>query len=328
MEATIPLAALPLGPGDQGPAVRDLTSRLRSLGYTNPDLPGEFAEGTEAAVRSFQADHGLEPSGVCDQHTWAALVEAGFGLGDRLLCLTSPMMRGDDVARLQLELGALGFDAGRVDGIFGPMTQRALTEFQQNVGLVIDDVCGPETVAALRRLRPQAGTGTVAGVRERHELRQGSRAVDEIRVAIVHLGEAETVAGMVGADLRRLGADATVISDSEWSNLAQRVNEFDAQLCIAIVVADEPVQEVAFFETEGFSSHGGRRLGQLVLGEFPRTPVWTIGSLIGMRLPILRETKPPTVRIKIGPPEQVAEQRALLVSALARSIERWVSDPV
>ena len=83
------------------------------------------------------------------------------------------MLRGDDVAELQLRLGALGFDAGRVDGIFGPMTQRRSSDFQQNMGLVPDEVCGPDTVDALSRLQPRAGVGTVAGVRERHELRTG-----------------------------------------------------------------------------------------------------------------------------------------------------------
>jgi N-acetylmuramoyl-L-alanine amidase len=301
---------------------------LRALGFDTGGDVVEYATGTSDAVRSFQSDHGLEPSGICDGHTWAALVEAGFALGDRLLCLTTPMMRGDDVARLQLELGALGFDAGRVDGIFGPTTQQALSDFQQNVGLVTDEVCGPETVAALRRLAPQAGNGTIAGARERHQLRTSIRRVHDLRIVIAHLGEAETLAGMVGADLHRIGAHAAVFSDEDWSPLAQRVNAFDAQLCLALVVEESAVQEVSYFETEGFSSDGGRRLGQLVLAEFPRTPVWSLGTLTGMRLPILRETRPPTVRVKLGPPEQVAEHRALLASALGRAVQRWASDPV
>ena len=67
------------------------------------------------------------------------------------------MMRGDDVADLQLRLGALGFDAGRVDGILGPVTQTAIGEFQRNAGLVTDQVCGPETVEALVRLEGRGG---------------------------------------------------------------------------------------------------------------------------------------------------------------------------
>ena len=45
------------------------------------------------------------------------------------------MLRGDDVLDLQHQLNALGFDAGRDDGIFGPHTADALREFQRNVGV-------------------------------------------------------------------------------------------------------------------------------------------------------------------------------------------------
>jgi N-acetylmuramoyl-L-alanine amidase len=319
--------ALPLEPGASGRAVRDLTTRLRSLGLDPGGDPASYDSGTTAAVKEFQSSRGLEPDGVCDEHTWAALVEAGFHLGDRLLYLTSPMMRGDDVARLQLQLGALGFDAGRVDGIFGPMTQHALLDFQQNVGLVADEVCGPDTVAALSRLQPRAGHGTVAGVRERHLLRTQPRGLVGLRVAIVHQDAPEALVGTLGADLLRLGAQAAVFTGADWSSLAQEVNAFEAGLCVALVVDDLPAQEISYFETDGFSSDGGRRLGSLVLSEFPTTPTWTIGVLKGMRLPILRETRPPSVLVKVGPPSEVQEYRTLLASALGRAISRWASEP-
>ena len=86
---------------------------------TAADQPGAFGEPTEAAVRGFQERRGLRVDGICGPQTWASLVEAGFRPGDRLLYYTSPMLRGDDVAELQRRLSALGFDAGRVDGIFG-----------------------------------------------------------------------------------------------------------------------------------------------------------------------------------------------------------------
>ncbi|HKY14111.1 MAG TPA: peptidoglycan-binding protein [Microthrixaceae bacterium] len=307
--------------------MRDLTTRLRSLGFDTAGDATSYGDGTAAAVKEFQSSRGLDADGICDADTWAALVEAGYGLGDRLLYLTSPMSRGDDVARLQLQLGALGFDAGRVDGIFGPMTQRALLDFQQNVGLVADEVCGPDTVAALARLQPRAGLGTVAGVRERHLLRTQPRGLVGLRVALVHQGETDALVGTIGADLLRLGAQAAVLVDADWSALAQQVNEFDAGLCVALVVDQSAAQEICYFETEGFSSDGGRRLGSLVLAEFPTTPTWTIGVLKGMRLPILRETRPPTVVVRIGPPAEVLEHRALLASALGRAITRWASEP-
>ena len=70
-------------------------------------------------------------------------------LGDRLLFLTSPNLRGDDVAELQGGLNHIGFECGRVDGILGPRTARALQDFQHNCGLHDDGVCGPDTVRSL-----------------------------------------------------------------------------------------------------------------------------------------------------------------------------------
>ena len=100
-----------------------------------PTRPAQFGAGTEAAVRAFQEPRGLRVDGICGDETWASLVEAGYRLGDRLLYHRAPMLRGDDVAELQRLLGGLGFDAGRVDGIFGPDTAAALVEFQRNAGL-------------------------------------------------------------------------------------------------------------------------------------------------------------------------------------------------
>ncbi|HEX6312158.1 MAG TPA: peptidoglycan-binding protein, partial [Acidimicrobiia bacterium] len=164
-----------LARGDRGEAVRDLQQRLAALGHdSTADEPGEFGDATEAAVRAFQAARGLDVDGICGRHTWAGLVESGFALGDRMLYSRRPMLRGDDVAELQRRLNALGFDAGREDGILGDRTASALTEFQRNTGLAADGICGPTTIAALDRVGGMAA-GSVASVREREQLRRGPR---------------------------------------------------------------------------------------------------------------------------------------------------------
>ena len=160
--------------------MRDLQRRLARLSFdVAGDQLGRYGTATTEAVRAFQEHRGLRPDGVCGEQTWSALVEAGYRLGDRLLYLRQPMLRGDDVASLQRRLGALGFDAGRVDGIFGPRTQVALTEFQRNVGLTVDGVCGPATTDALARLgRRQDEREPVTVVREVEMLRQATRTLE------------------------------------------------------------------------------------------------------------------------------------------------------
>ena len=318
--------SLPLAPGADGPAVRDLTARLRAAGFDPTGELSHFGPETERALREFQASRGLDVGGVCDHDTWMALVEAGFSFGDRLLYLTSPMVRGDDVAELQLRLGALGFDAGRVDGIFGPMTQTALLEFQQNMGLVTDEVCGPDTVAALNRLHPRAGSSSVAGVRERHRLRSRASTLT-LKVCIAHLGEADLLAGAIAADLRQAGASVGITAGDDWSAIAQAVNEFGAEVCVALSIGAGSGCEVAYFETSGFQSAGGSQLAHLLAAELPSNPKWPLTTVVGKRLPILRETRPPTVAVRLGPADVVAEQRYLVAASIAGAVTRWSTTP-
>ena len=77
------------------------------------------------------------------------------------------MTRGDDVTELQRRLGSLGFDAGWLDGIFGPDTEAAVRDFQHNQGLTADGVVGRDTVHSLERISGRiTDDRTVAAVRE------------------------------------------------------------------------------------------------------------------------------------------------------------------
>lgn len=70
-------------------------------------------------------------------------------LASRFLRLMSPFMTGPDVAEVQERLRALGIYTGAVDGIFGPLTDAAVREFQRRNGLQVDGIVGPATYSAL-----------------------------------------------------------------------------------------------------------------------------------------------------------------------------------
>lgn len=141
--------------GDKGQDVVDIQRRLAYLGYNLglTHIDGFFALRTEAAVRRFQRDKNLPVTGIVDEKTWQSLVESTYRLGSRVLYLRSPFFRGDDVKQLQTWLNTLGFRTEPIDGVFGPSTEQAVREFQENIGLTCDGIVGPETVAALNNLR-------------------------------------------------------------------------------------------------------------------------------------------------------------------------------
>lgn len=160
--------------GDEGPAVAEIRAKLRAVGLLPADEAPEpvvavsatFDDVTDRAVREFQQQRGLPVDGIVGQNTYHALDEARWRLGDRILFyVPARLMAGDDVAALQQRLLDMGFDCGRVDGLFGVETDESLREFQRNVGLVADGTCGPATFKALNQL-----SRTVVGGRP-HEMR-------------------------------------------------------------------------------------------------------------------------------------------------------------
>jgi len=237
------------------------------------------------------------------------------------------MMRGDDVSELQLRLGALGFDAGRVDGILGFVTQQAVADFQRNAGLVGDKVCGPETVEALVRLEGRAGSATVTGVRERDRLRRRSGSSAALKVAVGSVGPVHPVLSGFAAGLQQAGTSTLLLDHDDWSAHATATNEFAADLFIGLVLSDEPVVEACYFSVPGYESDGGRRLAELIVGELPAAPGWGVGTVRGMRLQILRETRPPAVVVKLGNLQMVDSSEALVIASLHRALEAWATDP-
>lgn len=57
--------------------------------------------------------------------------------------------KGEAVKRAQGNLNARGYEQGRVDGLFGPKTHRAVTWYQSDRGLTADGIVGPRTWARL-----------------------------------------------------------------------------------------------------------------------------------------------------------------------------------
>ncbi|MCU0267047.1 MAG: peptidoglycan-binding protein [Acidimicrobiales bacterium] len=319
---------LPLREGVHGVAVRDLQHRLTALGFECAGETAGFGARTRAAVEAFQRHRGLVDDGVCGTDTWSALVEAGYRLGDRLLYLRAPMLRGDDVVDLQLHLDSLGFDAGRPDGIFGPDTERALRDFQRNAGLSVDGVCGPDVLAALRRLgAATTGPSGVAGVRERNRLLSASRAHRGRRIAIGQDGQLGGIARAVERALAADGVEVRCLADADPSGQAGAANDFDAELFVGLALSPDTTRRAAYYAAPGFESAGGRHLAEL-LAERVGPVVESSFAVVGMRVPVLRETRMPAVLCHLGPTVPPAQCSTDVAEAVAHALLCWLDEPL
>jgi N-acetylmuramoyl-L-alanine amidase len=327
MDETFEREALALGASGDG--VADLHARLTLAGYLVETVHlDRFEEATHDAVVAFQRRRSMEPTGIVDDETWESLIEAGHHFGERLMCRRTPMMRGDDVAELQFMLGSLGFDAGWIDGIFGGDTEYAVADFQRNAGLPVDGVAGPTTCATLTRLRLSANAARpVAAVRERDVLRNGRPGLVGRRIVVGDLGVSPTAAGAIGAALRREGARVLLLHHPNGSTHARAANQFDAELYLGVAVTDADSCQALFYETDTFSSYGGRHLASLAMDNLSlalRVP----GTVAGSRAPVLRETRMPAVLFRIGPPGRLSSQQEPVTDALLRSMNAWVVQPI
>lgn len=303
--------------------MRDLHRKLAAAGQLDIAPTEEYTDATAQAVKRFQQSRGLLADGVCGAGTWAALVEAGHRLGDRLLYLRTPYQRGEDVADLQRRLGTLGFSAGRVDGILGPDTAAAISALQENVGLTADGICGPDTAAILERI--PAGDGhSMEMLLERERLRSRPRLLSAAPIALAGSDSLVEAAARV---LRRRGASVLVLVQRDGSEVAAAANELGTSVLLDVQLTDERSCENFYFETAGFTSSGGKRLAELLasaLGSVLDVPSTTAG----MRLPLLRESRMPAVACLLGPPPVVVEQQGVLAERIAQSLVDWIAQPL
>lgn len=323
--------ALPFRLGAQGLPIRDVQERLSRSGFDpTPDPAGTFDVGTEEALRRFQTARQIHSDGVCGPETWHALTDATWKLGDRLLYLCKPMLRGDDVSELQLRLSKLGFDTGRVDGILGPDTQDALLDFQRNWDLTTDGIAGPEVVIALDRLSSRGGSITKASVVEHEALRHAPRSLTQRKILIAERGGLGALADGLKRSLRALGADALVTHHPDDSVQAREANDFGAELFLALRLRDEPGVHSTYWSTTGYESGGGRRLAHFIVtscqAELEFDPPAITSS--GMRHAVLRETRMPAVVCELGPPSLAVAGAAQIVHALNTAIAWWVAEPI
>ena len=299
----------------------------------------------EAQIRSFQQERGLSVTGALDAITVRALEEARWKLGDRSLNLQeSPLMRGDDVAELQSRLTQMGFDCGRVDGIYGPRLETGVKEFQKSVGISVDGKCGPATIISLLRLNRIVSGGAPTAMRESATQRNRGPALANKIIVLNPDGNNETVYDVaLRTEGRLLALGSSVFLTKGASNNPSELeritftNQSNADLMISLHVdnyKNENAHGAATYyygsDVHGIHSIVGERFASLVQREIcART------DLVNCRThakawDLLRLTKAPAVQIDLGYSSNPgdtnrlsrAEFRDVIAEALVIAIQR------
>ena len=240
--------------------------------------------------------------------------------------MRTPNIRGDDIAELQTLLNRLGFNCGRVDGIFGPLTVHAISDFQTNIGVDANGICTPELVQHIKRMSSQTGEGPgVALVRESVDL----SAHTDANAARIVIGFFPGAAGVAHALTRRVREQhpLTTTVDSDASTQAMTANRFLADVYVGIEDADAASCTIYFYEVPTFTSVGGRNLAHHIASAI-RTRVPELAVHVqGVRHSVLRETRMHAVLCSLGPSDVVSLKTNALSIAINEALELWRQDP-
>lgn len=229
--------------GMQGPAVEDVQTRLASLGYAidEHELEGsDYGASTAKAVSDFRVVSGLATGDEVDSVCWSALVDTSYKLGDRTLYLRLPNFHGADVRALQQALNVLGFACGIDDGYFGPHTEAALQQFQENVGLFADGMAFQDTFNYIKRLH-HVWKDKPSVVNIDSEARSGfARAASVLEHVNVAVGGEDAIARNIASRIWNIASATT-----ENSGVVLYDSEEPQDMDVIFVLASEPLPESA-----------------------------------------------------------------------------------
>jgi N-acetylmuramoyl-L-alanine amidase len=243
--------------------------------------------------------------------------------------LSVPNLRGDDVGDLQALLARIGFDSGRVDGIFGPSTAHAVSDFQHNSGLYVDGICGPDTIRALQVLNRQTGSGPgISALRELEQLTADARALADLRVVVGQFGGLSALTRQLVQALQHRSATVLTSDEPDASTQAAAANRFAATVYLGFESRPGAGPLVHYYRVPQFESAGGRALAERIAAACSARQGLERPGVEGMRLAVLRETRMPAVLFTVGSVQPTLDRSGELVDALVEALESWALSPV
>ena len=298
--------------GGSGDLVFQVTNYLARLNLLKSES-SLFDFTVQSAVKEFQQSRGLTVTGVVDATTLRALEEARWKLGDRVLTLIEPLMRGDDVAALQSQLSEMGFNCGRVDGIFGKDCETAVMEFQKSVGVKIDGRCGPATIMSMLRLKKIVSGGAPLQLRDAAVRAERGPALAG-KIIVIDPSDSPAIFDLtqrLEGRLIALGVNVfltrTISSFPTESERIEIANKAGADLVLSLHqdrYLNESAQGVATYYY-GSDSHGVHSIVGERFATLAQREICSRTDLLNCRThaktwDLLRLTKSPIVRVELG----------------------------
>jgi peptidoglycan DL-endopeptidase LytE len=152
--------------GDHGEAVRILQYKLNELSYYEDQVDGELGLLTEHAIKKFQRDHNMTITGQADKETILALIEVDIDRHIKRLENLSdsvyPGLQGEDVEIVQESLQYFGYYEGEIDGMYGPLTKKAVEIAEEKHDIDFLDEAPRQSLSAMYNSeRQQTATASV-----------------------------------------------------------------------------------------------------------------------------------------------------------------------
>ena len=151
------LGAVDFYMGDVEPKVKSLDAqraqtKLIYLNYLGGSADGMFGENSQAAMRQFQRDNGLEVTGLPNGESRLVLFDTGLDKSPKPVynMLVASETENTQVMNIQKALNTFGFTLEVPDGIYGRNTEKMLTVFKEYLfetgRMNANNVLGGETV--------------------------------------------------------------------------------------------------------------------------------------------------------------------------------------
>jgi N-acetylmuramoyl-L-alanine amidase len=125
--------------------------------------------------------------------------------------------------------------------------------------------------------------------------------------------------------LREEGALVLSTDEYEASAHASVANRFGASIYIGFEAQPDPCSTISYFAVPEFESRGGRALARHLTLQLDAvlTPAPTA---MGMRLPVLRETRMPAVLCTLGPVRPVVDAADSIAKAVVSALQVWAPE--